>query len=241
MKITELLDNILHKRYGKDVRQNIHDAIKQCYDDATGNPDSVAKVVDILNKTPRTTGEEYEELELPVHTINDSATNTTSTWSSEKTSKEIKAVISDKKIDTALVWSSEKTSSEIIQNTRNVTDFKSYDNNIKIQYEAFELGKKIGVELYHMDYDYYSGSISKNERYGIALSTRKKYSHAPFFFVSVSGVSEANDGVYGDISASVSGVKENTDKTYDFYVYLSNASTVAKKPGVYVMCLGMIA
>ena len=217
MKITELLDNILHKRYGKDVRQNIHDAIKQCYDDATGNPDSVAKVVDILNKTPRTTGEEYEELELPVHTINDSATNTTSTWSSEK------------------------TSSEIIQNTRNVTDFKSYDNNSKIQYEAFELGKKIGVELYHMDYDYYSGSISKNERYGIALSTRKKYSHAPFFFVSVSGVSEANDGVYGDISASVSGVKENTDKTYDFYVYLSNASTVAKKPGVYVMCLGMIA
>ncbi len=121
-----------------------------------------------------------------------------------------------KKLIQHLYGVAKKTSSEIIQNTRNVTDFKSYDNNSKIQYEAFELGKKIGVELYHMDYDYYSGSISKNERYGIALSTRKKYSHAPFFFVSVSGVSEANDGVYGDISASVSGVKENTDKTYDF-------------------------
>lgn len=29
--ITELLRNIKTKVYGKDVRQSIHDAIKQCY------------------------------------------------------------------------------------------------------------------------------------------------------------------------------------------------------------------
>lgn len=32
MKIQELLDNILHKRYGRDVRQSIHDGIEQCYE-----------------------------------------------------------------------------------------------------------------------------------------------------------------------------------------------------------------
>ena len=42
MSVYDDLDNILNARYGKDVRQSIHDAISQCYSDATGNPDSVA-------------------------------------------------------------------------------------------------------------------------------------------------------------------------------------------------------
>jgi hypothetical protein len=42
MSVYDDLAQILSARYGKDVRQSIHDAIQQCYSDATGNPESVA-------------------------------------------------------------------------------------------------------------------------------------------------------------------------------------------------------
>ena len=45
-KIQELLDNLLHKKLGRDVRQSIHDSIEQCYKDATGHPESVAGVIE---------------------------------------------------------------------------------------------------------------------------------------------------------------------------------------------------
>ena len=45
-KIQELLDNLLHKKFGRDVRQSIHDSIEQCYKDATGHPESVAGVIE---------------------------------------------------------------------------------------------------------------------------------------------------------------------------------------------------
>lgn len=43
--IQDYLNSIMKAVYGKDVRRSIHDAIKQCYEDATGNPESVAGVV----------------------------------------------------------------------------------------------------------------------------------------------------------------------------------------------------
>lgn len=46
MKIEELLNNVLHKIYGKEVRQSFVDAIRQCYKDATGHPESVAGVIE---------------------------------------------------------------------------------------------------------------------------------------------------------------------------------------------------
>lgn len=51
-KIDELLNTIATGVYGRDVRGAIHDAIEQAYDDATGNPDSIAayaKQVEELN------------------------------------------------------------------------------------------------------------------------------------------------------------------------------------------------
>lgn len=94
--ISDFLKQILTAYYGKDVRQSIHDAIKQCYDDATGNPESVAAVVEqndkmkeLLENTPYTTVGSEGEFELPVHTINDSETSAWSTWSSEKISEEM--------------------------------------------------------------------------------------------------------------------------------------------------------
>lgn len=89
--ISDFLKQILTAYYGKDVRQSIHDAIKQCYDDATGNPESVAAVVEqndkmkeLLENTPYTTVESEGEFELPVHTINDNKIGAYSTWSSKK-------------------------------------------------------------------------------------------------------------------------------------------------------------
>ena len=90
--IQNFLTKILEARYGEEVRGSIHDAIDQCYKDATGNPESVAAVVeqndqmaDLLKNTPYTTAiEDTDVYELPIHTIRDDVTSETSTWSSQK-------------------------------------------------------------------------------------------------------------------------------------------------------------
>ena len=46
--INEYLKKIKEAVYGEEVRSSIHDAIEQCYKDATGHPDSVAAVVERL-------------------------------------------------------------------------------------------------------------------------------------------------------------------------------------------------
>ena len=62
-KIQELLDNLLHKKLGRDVRQSIHDSIEQCYKDATGHPESVAGVIE-ENKNMQ------KQLDSNINTIN---------------------------------------------------------------------------------------------------------------------------------------------------------------------------
>ncbi|MFR8618097.1 MAG: SGNH/GDSL hydrolase family protein [Anaerostipes hadrus] len=63
VKIQELLDNLLHKKLGRDVRQSIHDSIEQCYKDATGHPESVAGVIE-ENKNMQ------KQLDSNINTIN---------------------------------------------------------------------------------------------------------------------------------------------------------------------------
>ena len=121
-KIHELLDNLLHKKLGRDVRQSIHDAIQQRYDDATGNPESVAAAMAELDKTPYAEIVEGEAEDLPVYTINDSETGTASTWSSEKITNEIKTVVNDDETVKTSTWSSEKINEkidEVFQNASN--------------------------------------------------------------------------------------------------------------------------
>lgn len=43
--IKQYLDNILNAIYGKDVRQSIHDAIEQCYEDATDVANTIENIV----------------------------------------------------------------------------------------------------------------------------------------------------------------------------------------------------
>lgn len=61
-EISDFLKQILTAYYGKDVRQSIHDAIKQCYEDATGNPESVAKFANsIMTETNERKAADAEE------------------------------------------------------------------------------------------------------------------------------------------------------------------------------------
>lgn len=48
--INEYLKKIKEAVYGEEVRDSIHDAIEQCYKDATGHPESVAATVGEINK-----------------------------------------------------------------------------------------------------------------------------------------------------------------------------------------------
>ena len=109
-KIQELLDNLLHKKFGRDVRQNIHDSIEQCYKDATGHPDSVAAVIkenkemqEHLDNTPYMFLEE-EEKDLPVYTIDDTEISVASTWSSKKINGKIQEVFQNASNGKNMTW-----------------------------------------------------------------------------------------------------------------------------------------
>ena len=69
--LESLLSDILNTVYGKDVRQSIHDAIEQCYADATGNPDSVAKLANDLASY----SQKLEETRTLIQQVNDSLLN----------------------------------------------------------------------------------------------------------------------------------------------------------------------
>lgn len=84
MKIQEALNNISNATLGKDVRKSIHDGIEQCYKDATGNPESVAYVKKMVENAPYTEYSEEDDLELPIHSINDKEISKNSTWSSKQ-------------------------------------------------------------------------------------------------------------------------------------------------------------
>lgn len=92
--INEYLKKIKDAIYGEEVRDSIHDAIEQCYKDATGHPDSVAAVVDglvteekerktevdverkridnLIKELPATAGE-YQQSKLVLHSYDNTA------------------------------------------------------------------------------------------------------------------------------------------------------------------------
>ena len=109
--INEYLKKIKEAVYGEEVRDSIHDAIEQCYKDATGHPDSVAAVIkenkemqEHLDNTPYMTVEEGESADLPVHTINDDEIGVASTWSSEKINGKIQEVFQSASNGKSKLW-----------------------------------------------------------------------------------------------------------------------------------------
>ena len=65
--INEYLKKIKEAVYGEEVRDSIHDAIEQCYKDATGHPDSVAATVGEINKISSNLDGEIAALILKAH------------------------------------------------------------------------------------------------------------------------------------------------------------------------------
>lgn len=76
-KIQELLDNLLHKKLGRDVRQSIHDSIEQCYKDATGHPESVAGVIEENKNMQKQLDSNINIINGRIDTILTGAVNTT--------------------------------------------------------------------------------------------------------------------------------------------------------------------
>ncbi len=56
--IADILNTIKNARRGKDMRQAIYDGIRQCYEDATGHPESVAATVKEIEKVSANLSEE---------------------------------------------------------------------------------------------------------------------------------------------------------------------------------------
>ena len=105
--INEYLKKIKEAVYGEEVRDSIHDAIEQCYKDATGHPDSVAATVkeirevsanlsketadrkaevgierkridNLIQELPATAGE-YQQSKLVLHSYDNTAVKCTTT------------------------------------------------------------------------------------------------------------------------------------------------------------------
>ena len=66
--INDLLKKIKEAIYGEEVRNSIHDAIEQCYKDATGHPDSVAATVKEIGEGSANLSKETAERKDEVNT-----------------------------------------------------------------------------------------------------------------------------------------------------------------------------
>lgn len=66
--INEYLKKIKEAIYGEEVRNSIHDAIEQCYKDATGHPDSVAATVKEIGEVSANLSKETADRKAEVNT-----------------------------------------------------------------------------------------------------------------------------------------------------------------------------
>lgn len=66
--ITDILNTIKNARKGKDMRQAIYDGIRQCYNDATGHPESVAAAVKKIGEVSANLSKETADRKAEVNT-----------------------------------------------------------------------------------------------------------------------------------------------------------------------------
>ena len=91
--IQSYLNQIKNDVFGKDVRESIHDAIKQCYDDATVNHDNANMEVKLARGTHDTLNDRLVENEKNQENLSsqlDRKVNYFETVASMKTSNKIK-------------------------------------------------------------------------------------------------------------------------------------------------------
>lgn len=69
MSIQNYLNQIKSAVFGKDVRQSIHDAIKQCYDDASIDHDNANMEVKLARGSHDTLNERFTSVEENIKII----------------------------------------------------------------------------------------------------------------------------------------------------------------------------
>ena len=87
MSIQNYLEKIKTSIFGKDVRQSIHDAIKQCYDDATINHDNANMEVKLARGTHDTLNSRITENEKKQEKISSQLDNKTQQLENSKATK----------------------------------------------------------------------------------------------------------------------------------------------------------
>ena len=131
-KITEYLNKIKTAVYGKDVRNSIHDAIKQCYEDATGNPNSVAAVVNDNMKI-------HEEIDCERARIDEYLSGS---GSSEYTEYPLTGITSDKITEvTGKIVSNGINAVLVISSLTIVTNWGANSKIFDLPYELRPLGR----------------------------------------------------------------------------------------------------
>lgn len=144
--INDLLKKIKEAIYGEEVRNSIHDAIEQCYKDATGHPDSVAATVGEINKISsnldREIADRKTELDIERKRIDNLVKVKPDNFVEYKADNFLMSCKSDARASTA------ETALNVFKNisskSENLGNFITISNNSKIQI------KKRG--LYSFDY-----------------------------------------------------------------------------------------
>lgn len=141
MSIQNYLNQIKNAVFGKDVRESIHDAIKQCYDDAAVNHDNANMEVKLARGTHDTLNDRLVENEKNQEKISSQLEHITpivdeaiskSSDAIGKANNPIETILSSgQKIPYAL-WDDE--AKEAIAGTTNITTNAGYDKNRGVDY-----------------------------------------------------------------------------------------------------------
>lgn len=198
------LEKIKTAIYGEEVRGSIHDAIEQCYKDATGHPDSVAAVVeqndqmaDLLKATPYTTAiEDTDVYELPIHTIRDDVTSETSTWSSAK----IEEVLSNGQ---ETIVTEVKNKFVVIEGSHNGIKYDSSAQKTATIGTVAKFGSADNLQVVFAGQD----QRSRYESASGSIETDYANVYRPMVNASLAGMD--NDQVYSEITPVIDSITEN--------------------------------
>lgn len=198
------LEKIKTAIYGEEVRGSIHDAIEQCYKDATGHPDSVAAVVeqndqmaDLLKNTPYTTAiEDTDVYELPIHTIRDDVTSETSTWSSAR----IEEVLSNGQ---ETIVTEVKNKFVVIEGSHNGIKYDSSAQKTATIGTVAKFGNADNLQVVFAGQD----QRSRYESASGSIETDYANVYRPMVNASLAGMD--NDQVYSEITPVIDSITES--------------------------------
>lgn len=133
--INEYLKKIKEAVYGEEVRSSIHDAIEQCYKDATGHPESVAatvrKIVEVSTNLSKETADRKAEVGIERKRIDNLVKDTTDNVVEYKADNFLMSCKSDAQASTT------ETALNVFKNisskSENLGNFITISSNSKIQ------------------------------------------------------------------------------------------------------------